>query len=87
MKCEKCNSELFRVIIKKDCSDCPENGTYDEDEDNYIYSETIIEEKGLIRDQVDNEGECAFGTAHGTGCWIITCDKCGAKDYMPMVST
>ncbi len=36
---------------------CSENATYDEDEDDYIYSENIIEEKLLIRNYI-NSHDC-----------------------------
>ncbi len=83
-KCRKCKNELFKVVIRTNCGDCPENGAYDE-EDGYVYSESIIEEKGLIRDEVDNEGECLFGPAHGAGCYLHECEKCGAQSYMPLM--
>ena len=85
MRCMKCKNELFKIETRSDCNDCAENAAYDKEEGEYVYSSKIIEKKGLIRDHVDNEGECDFGIAHGTGCWIIICTKCGTRDYMPMV--
>jgi len=85
MKCRKCKNNLFTIEVRTNCYDCPENGAWDAEEEGYIFDEEAIKEKGLIRDHVEEEGECNFDTAHGAGCWMVTCSKCGWKTNMPTI--
>ena len=76
MKCDKCEKDIFKIKRIPSCDDCPENGAYDDETDEYIYDVKKIEWKELIRNQVFMDNECNFGTAFGTGCWMFTCE-CG----------
>lgn len=83
----KCGSEFFR-IEEKDCSDCPHNGAwlYDEknEEGEYIYDEAIIKEKGLSRNQAQDENQCNFGDCYNEGCYMFTCSVCSKQTNLPL---
>jgi hypothetical protein len=83
-KCTECQCEVFRIDYSDDCDDCPENGAWDKiDCGGYIHDADIIAEKGLIRDCVNNEGECRMGDAYGAGCHMYICVGCGEKTHCP----
>ena len=84
MKC-KCGNDLFRIQIIPCCDDCSENGAWDSDEGEYTLDERIIDEKELVRNRVDDEGECSFDTAYGAGCHMYICSKCGCKENVPIM--
>lgn len=90
MNCRNCMNELFKIEIRIDCSDCVENGAYFEGfgfrVDGYTYDSDFIKEKGLTRDQVENDCECTYGTAHGEGCCIFKCSECKATTHLFMLS-
>jgi hypothetical protein len=79
MKCRKCKNILFTIQIIPCCGDCSENSAYDPEKEEYIDNDKIINEFEMIRDHVEHEGECNFGTAFGAGCYMFTCNKCNAK--------
>lgn len=72
--CFSCKSTLFEITLLDDCSDCEHNGAYTDE--GYIYDEDEIKEHNLIRDQVENDGECDLGPAWGCGCYMFECVKC-----------
>ena len=84
MKCKKCKNKLFTIEIETNRDDCPENGAFDNDKNEYIFDEKIIDMKELFRNHVKNEGECNLSTAHGMGCTKIICSKCGLTTNIPM---
>lgn len=83
MKKCKCKNDLFTIQVIPCCDNCSENGAYDQEADkgdgDYVYDERIIVANGLIRDQVEHNGECAYGPTAGNGCWMFTCSRCGHK--------
>ena len=88
MKCIKCMNDLFKIKVISNCSECENNGAWDNDEDvqEYIYDSEKIKKNGLMRDQVNEDGECGFGTAYGAGCHLYICASCGHEDYLPLYS-
>ena len=81
--CPKCGCGVFYIFRRDKCDDCPHNGAYDEDEEDYIYDEATIKEKGLTRDEAFDNGTCAYGTSHDNGCEIYKCATCGHEDHLP----
>jgi len=81
MKCKKCQNDLFKIDSKLCCDNCEHNGAYSEGE--YIYDDEEIEELGLTRDQVIEEGNCRKTTAFGSGCYVFICAECGYKIFWP----
>ena len=79
MECKKCRHKLFRIQVIPCCDDCDQNGAWDSDDDEYTYDLEIIEEKKLIRDYVQEEGECLMDTAWGSGCYMFICEKCNHR--------
>ena len=77
MKCNKCGNVLFTIQVIPCCDDCSENPAWDGE--NSIYDQKEIDEKGLKRTRVDDDGECRFGTAFGAGCYMFTCSGCHQK--------
>ena len=87
MKCEKCQSILFKIQIIPCCGDCSENLAYDYDIEEYISDIKIIEEKELERGHVYEEGECNFGTAFGSGCYMFICHDCNWKTNLAVTDS
>ena len=78
MKCKKCGNDLFLIEERKDCSTCEHNGVWDEDKKDYVY-----DVPHAPRDQVEENGECAMGDAHGAGCHMYTCVLCDEQNIFP----
>ena len=76
MKC-KCGNYLFTIQVIPCCADCSENPAHDEEK--HIYDQKEIDQKGLTRSGVEDDGECQFGMAYGGGCYMFTCSKCHLK--------
>lgn len=72
LKCKKCNSEKMLVIIRTECDKCEHNGIYDDNNEEYVYTIETDEK----RTQVDDEGQCEYGTADGEGCHMFMCAGC-----------
>jgi len=85
MKCSKCKCPHFTIYIIPCCDDCDQNDAYDRDIEEYVNDIKIIDEKELIRDHVEEEGECNFGTAFGAGCYMFRCIRCGARTNLPVM--
>ena len=85
-KCE-CGNDLFKIEIRSECHTCEDCGAYDEDAEEYIYDEEIINNKGLDRTEVEEDGQCKFDTAFGSGCHMYTCSKCGNKSNIPFLES
>ena len=83
MKC-KCGNYLFTIQIISCCDDCDQNPAYDGEE--YIYDQKEIDDKGLERSEVAENGECKFGLAYGTGCYMFTCSKCNYKTNLELIN-
>ena len=83
MKQCKCGSKLFRIDIKS-CIDCAYNGALSEF-DSYVYDEIKIEREGLERRQIEDTGECLFGTSFGIGCHMYICNNCNEKSNLPIL--
>ncbi len=79
MICQKCKSNLFRIQIIPCCDDCNQNAAHNPDTEEYTYDLKIIEDKELIRDKVEQEGECRMGSAWGAGCYLFICACCNHK--------
>lgn len=80
-----CDNSSFTIELYTECSDCPNNGAYDRDEDDYIYDEEIIKNKVLLRDQAANDGQCSFDICFDNGCYMFTCTECGQKFMLPLM--
>lgn len=87
MECKKCNGNIFWVEEKKCCDECEHNAAYDDDVDEYIWDAKEINRKELIRNYVEDEGECWFGPAWGIGCYLMTCPGCGHKWNIPLMDS
>jgi len=85
MKCKKCGSKVFLVDEIDSCDDCKHNGAWDTEEQEYVYDQKQIDELDLTRDHVEEEGECLYGNASGSGCLMITCKTCGHEFNVPTV--
>lgn len=85
MKCPICKCSKFSIDIIPDCGDCEHNGGYD-DELGYIYDNLQLKEKGIERNQVENEGECKYDSAWGDGCYMFTCIDCGWTKNLALMS-
>lgn len=85
MKCRKCKNELFNIQIIPCCGECSENGAWSEGDDEYIYDEKKINDLDLIRNEVEENGECNYGTAAGVGCYMFRCSNCGAKTNLHVI--
>lgn len=85
MKCKKCEHLLFKIHVIPCCDNCSENAAWNENQEEYTYDEKIILEKELIRDHVAEEGECAFGSASGSGCYMFICASCGNKTNLAIL--
>ena len=85
MKCSKCGSKVFWIDIKNSCHDCEHNAAWDEEIEDYTYDQEIIDAKGLIRDYVEEEGECWFGSSNGEGCHMYTCVSCKTQTNLSRV--
>ena len=72
MKCKKCGNNLFYVEVTNSCGECIENGIWTEE--GYVYDKGNHE-----RSEVEEEGECAMGSAWGEGCHLYTCQECKHK--------
>ena len=87
--CPECGSKQFHIFDRDKCGDCPNNGAFlpNGDDDllhgEYIYDEAIIKEKGLVRDEAFQEGECAFGLCYDSGCNVFKCINCGHEWNLP----
>jgi len=81
--CKQCKNDTWKIEVREDCGDCEHNPSWSED--GYIYDQKIINESGLTRDGVENDGECAFGTAFGEGCYMFHCAKCGYQFTLAMM--
>lgn len=81
MKC-KCGNNLFLINIIPCCDDCDQNAAWDEE--GYTTDLKVIEEKGLERTHVENEGECEMDTAYGAGCYMFICNQCNHKMNLPV---
>ena len=78
MKCKNCKNDLFKIEYINTCEDCKNNGAYNEYENHDLeYDEEIILKLGLLREEVENDGQCKIGDAFGGGCYLIACTKCG----------
>jgi len=84
-KCQDCKNDLFKIITIPCCDDCSENAAWDPDEQGYTTDIKLIDEKELSRTQVQDEGECQYGTAYGSGCKMFVCSKCGRKENWPAI--
>lgn len=82
MKCNKCNSDLFKIEEIKDCTKCEHNGAYVDGE--YIYDKKRILDEKLERTQAEEEGECAFDSCFNAGCYMFTCAECGKQTNLPI---
>jgi len=85
MKCGKCKSNIFTIDIIPCCDDCDQNKAYDHDTEEYTDDIQIIDEKELMRDHVEEEGECEFGSAFGAGCYMFRCVNCGTKTNLSVM--
>lgn len=85
MKCSKCKKTHFTIDIISCCDDCDQNSVYDPDIEEYITDMKIIDDKNLIRNSVEENGECNFGTAFGSGYYMFRCVNCGYKTNLPMM--
>lgn len=81
--CSECKDDEFTIDEIIDCSKCVNNGAYDEDAKDYIYDEKVIKAKNLERNQVEENGECLFGTCSENGCNIMTCVTCMHQWIIP----
>ena len=84
MKCKKCENDTFRVQVIPCCHDCDQNPAYDPDL-GYTTDLKVIAEKELVRDGVENDGECDMGNAYGAGCYQFICTACNTRDHLPVV--
>jgi hypothetical protein len=84
MKCAKCKNNTFYIKEINCCDDCSENEAWNAEIGEYISDEKIIHEKELVRNYVDENGECNIcDYASGNGCHMLTCCKCGEKWCIP----
>lgn len=81
MECKSCGKNKFFVHDIPCCDECNMNGAWHDSE--YTMGEKIIDEKQLVRSQVENEGECYIGTAYGAGCHMYICTYCGSRTHWP----
>jgi len=70
--CLSCRNESFFFVRKESCETCENNGI--SVAEGYAYKKQKEDEK---RTEVEDEGECLLGEAHGEGCTILVCSKCG----------
>ena len=75
--CNNCEQTAFSIERELYCSECENNRAWDEDTQKWINDPKLIEEKELVRDHVEDAGECDIGTAYGEGCYVIYCLNCG----------
>ena len=85
MKCSECKSTLFTIDIIPCCDDCNQNSAYDSEDEEYTFDLMLIDSRGLIRDHVQEEGECNFGSAFGAGCYMFRCINCDYKTNLPVM--
>lgn len=83
MICEKCGEKVFMIDETYECDDCKYNGAWNTEEEGYTYSQTTIDVLELVRDQVEEEGECLYGRANNGGCYMITCLACKHEFNIP----
>ncbi len=83
MICNKCNNNKFYITVIPCCDDCDQNGYYEDDK--FITDNKQIYDEDLVRNQVENDGECQIGSAHGEGCHLYTCTQCKALDHVPVI--
>ena len=91
LKC-KCGSEKMVIDIVYTCDDCIHNGyrLYDEVlEDLDIKDQTVFYDEDLrkkaseilgmeiLRDEVEDNGQCNIGPSWGAGCSLYACAECG----------
>lgn len=84
MKCTKCSNNLY-VIENLDCEDCIYNGAYDSELKDYTTDSKIIEDNEMMRNQVEDEGECYLGDSYGHGCYLFTCSICNQITNIALV--
>lgn len=73
--CE-CGNKTFEIKSKVSCDDCIYNAAFNEKTGLYETEDHVINELELERDQVEEEGLCDLGDAHGTGCDLYICTSC-----------
>ena len=59
--CPKCGNDRFIILKRNSCDNCPYNGAYDEDLEDWIYDDEKIKLKGLVRDEAFENASCAYG--------------------------
>ena len=69
--CVHCGNESFFYVRKDDCKTCVNNGI--RDDEGYAYRDLKEDEE---RTEVEENGECLLGNAHGEGCSILVCSRC-----------
>lgn len=74
-----CDNDKFYIEIIHDCSDCENNGAYDPESGEYIYTEEDVKRLGLQRDEALEDMQCKFDTNWNNGCYIFTCTECGRQ--------
>lgn len=84
-KCRKCKNDTFKIKYKDSCHECIENAAYDPEDEEYLYDRKRIEELGLTRNHVENEGECNFDSAWGEGCYMFTCMYCHTRFNLALI--
>ena len=83
-KCGKCGSKVFLLELINSCDDCEFNGAWNTEKEDYTYDQETIDNLELVRDHVEEEGECLFGSANGGGCYMVTCELCGHEFNIPL---
>lgn len=84
--CKKCKGKLFEIEILKDCAECDFNPAYDDETESWITDQATIDKKELVRDMVENDCECSFGSAYGGGCYMFRCNNCGHMFNLSLIS-
>ena len=80
LKCPKCEQIAFQVIINKEClPECIYNGCYDDDADEYVYT------NHELGDEAAENSSCKMGCNYNNGCYLFYCLNCQENvEFLPL---